>query len=82
MNKKDINGHPHVSYERDVYELNEAEHRAKAYYQWLDTRRTVREISNKHISKDLIENLIMAGSTAPSGAHPTNFFFKEDTNLR
>lgn len=75
MNKREINGYPHVSYDRDTYELSEAEKRAHDYYQWLDTRRTVRDISDKPVSKELIENLIMAGSTAPSGAHKQPWTF-------
>ena len=75
MEKKEINGFTHVAYERDTYELSEAEKRAKEYYKWLDTRRTVREISDKPVSKKLIESLIMAGSTAPSGAHKQPWTF-------
>ena len=75
MKKKDINGYLHVSYERDIYTLDKAELRAKSYYEWLDTRRTVRDISSTSVSKKLIEYLIMAGSTAPSGAHKQPWTF-------
>lgn len=75
MDKKIINGHPHISYLRDTYELKEAEQRAKSFYEWLDGRRTVRDISDKPVSKRLIEDLIMAGSTAPSGAHKQPWTF-------
>lgn len=75
MDKKIINGHPHISYLRDTYELEEAEQRAKSFYEWLDGRRTVRDISDKPVSKRLIEDLIMAGSTAPSGAHKQPWTF-------
>ena len=75
MNKKEISGYTHIEYQRDTYELKEAESRAKDYYVWLDSRRTVRDISNTPISKKLIENLIMAGSTAPSGAHKQPWTF-------
>ncbi len=75
MKKKEINGHIHVSYERDTYPLKEATKRSEDYFHWLDTRRTVREISDKPIPKELIENLIMAGSTAPSGAHKQPWTF-------
>ncbi|MEM6642497.1 MAG: nitroreductase family protein [Bacteroidota bacterium] len=68
-------GHLHVSYARDTYDLEDAEQRARDYYQWLDTRRTVRDISSKPVSRALIENLIMAGSTAPSGAHKQPWTF-------
>ena len=75
MEKIEINGHPHIRYERDTYDLSDATARAHEYYQWLDTRRTVREISDKPVSRDLIEHLIMAGSSAPSGAHKQPWTF-------
>ena len=82
MEKKDINGYPHVSYKREVFEPGEAERRAKEFYQWLDTRRTVRDISDKPVSKELIQDLIMAGSTAPSGAHKQPWTFCAISNLQ
>ena len=75
MEKIEINGHPHIRYERDTYDLSDATARAHEYYQWLDTRRTVREISDKPVSRELIEHLIMAGSSAPSGAHKQPWTF-------
>ena len=70
-----VNGHKHVRYERDTYSQEESFQRSCEFYNWLDTRRTVREISNKPISKETIEKLIMAGSTAPSGAHKQPWTF-------
>lgn len=75
MKTKQINGHTHVKYERDTYSSEEAESRAKEFFEWLDTRRTVRDISDKPVSKAVIENLIMASSTAPSGAHKQPWTF-------
>lgn len=75
MEKTEINGYPHVAYERDTYELEEMENRSLDFHNWLDTRRTVRDISDRPISKKVIENLIMAGSTAPSGAHKQPWTF-------
>lgn len=75
MSKIEIKGHAHIKYERDTYSQEEAENRAIEYYKWLDTRRTVREISDRPVSRKLIENLIMAGSTAPSGAHKQPWTF-------
>ena len=71
----EINGYPHVKYTRDTYSLHEAEERAKDYLDWLDTRRTVRDISSKPVSKKLIEHIILAASTAPSGAHKQPWTF-------
>ena len=75
MSKIEIKGHEHVRYQRETFDLPEATDRALDYYQWLDTRRTVRDISDKPVSKELIEHLIMAGSTAPSGAHKQPWTF-------
>lgn len=75
MEKVDIEGHPHVHYDRETFPLEIAESRSKEFYEWLDTRRTVRDISDKPVSKELIENLIMAASTAPSGAHKQPWTF-------
>jgi len=82
METKEIDGHLHVHYQRDTYELKEAESRAKAYYEWLDTRRTVRDISDQPVSKALIESLIKAGSTAPSGAHKQPWTFCAVSNVQ
>lgn len=71
----EIKGYRHLKYKGDVYPLKEAEKRSKWYYQWLNQRRTVRDISNRPVSNRLIENLIMAGSTAPSGAHKQPWTF-------
>lgn len=81
MEKVNINGHPHVSYSREIYDIKEVEKRSADFYQWLDERRTVRDISDKPVSKQVIDNLIMAGSTAPSGAHKQPWTFCAVSNL-
>lgn len=70
-----IQGHPHVRYERETYSLEETQERAKSFYQWLDTRRTVRDISDKPVSKQVVEDLLLGASTAPSGAHKQPWTF-------
>ena len=42
--------------------------KAKAFYEWMDTRRTVRNFSDKVVAKEVVENIIMTAFTAPSGA--------------
>jgi nitroreductase len=44
-------------------------------HEFYDTRRTVREFSDRPIPREVIENLIMAASTAPSGAHKQPWTF-------
>jgi nitroreductase len=75
MDKKEINGFLHVRYMRDTYSPEDALRRAGDFYKWLDTRRTVREISDRPVSREIVEQLIMAGSTAPSGAHKQPWTF-------
>lgn len=71
----EIQGFEHIRYERETYPIGEVEKRTEEFYQWLDQRRTVREISEKPVSKAVIDNLILAASTAPSGAHKQPWTF-------
>ncbi len=50
-------------------------HKSKSFYDFVDSRRTVREFSNQPVSRVVIENLLMAASTAPSGAHKQPWSF-------
>lgn len=49
--------------------------KAADYYQWLNTRRSVREFSDKAVPKAVIEQLLLAASTAPSGANKQPWTF-------
>ena len=72
---KEINGFEYILYEKKTYEPAVALQHSQEYYQWLDQRRTVRDFSSRAVPRELIENLILSASTAPSGAHkqPWNF---------
>ncbi len=54
------------------------------FYQWCNSRRTVRNFSNKHISKQIIENIILTAGTAPSGANkqPWTFVGVQDQEIK
>lgn len=41
----------------------------------MNKRRSIREFSNKEISKEVISNILKIASTAPSGAHKQPWFF-------
>lgn len=78
MNKKEttiVKGFEHVAYTPSTYPEEEMLSRSKAYYDWLNSRRSVREFSNKPVPKKIIENLILSASTAPSGAHKQPWTF-------
>ena len=66
---KEINGFEYMLYEKKTYEPAVALQHSRDYYQWLDRRRTVRDFSDRPVPRELIENLILSASSAPSGAH-------------
>jgi len=75
MSKKLINNHPFVSYTKTTYEPDVMEARSKAFLNFMDTRRTVRDFSAKPIPESVIEHILLSASTAPSGAHKQPWTF-------
>ena len=63
-----------------VKEVDDNINRSKDFYQWLDERRSVREFSDKEVPLEVIENILKAASTAPSGAHKQPWSFCVITN--
>ena len=49
--------------------------RSAEYRAFLDQRRSLRFFSDKEVSKETIENIIMTASSAPSGAHKQPWTF-------
>ena len=45
------------------------------FYCKMNIRRSVRTFSDKKVAQEIIENIIMTASTAPSGAHKQPWFF-------
>lgn len=70
-----IDGYEYELYSKKTYDEKEVLERSKSFYKWLDERRTVREFSDKPIPKEVIENIILSASTAPSGAHKQPWTF-------
>lgn len=75
MKTIEIKGHPHESYSPDTYPEAEMLQRSKDYFEWIDRRRTVREISDKPVPREIIDNILKTASTAPSGAHKQPWTF-------
>lgn len=69
-----------IPYVKETYTATETQARSRSHYQYMDKRRTVREFSNKPIAYEVIENLLMTASTAPSGAHKQPWTFCVVTN--
>ena len=64
-----------MSYTKKTYEIDEMATRSQLFFEWMNTRRTVREFSDKNIPEQVIENILLSASTAPSGAHKQPWTF-------
>ncbi len=84
MQKKLIDNFPFVSYTKKTYNINEMETRCQRFFEWMNTRRTVRDFSDKSIPENIIESIILSASTAPSGAHkqPWTFCVVKDPEVK
>ncbi len=67
--------YPFVPYEANSFDENEMLERSKSFYEFMDTRRSVRDFSDKPVPKEIIENILKTASTAPSGAHKQPWTF-------
>lgn len=64
-----------IPFKQKELTANEQLKRSEAFYQQLGERRSIREYSDKPIDIKVIENIIKAASTAPSGAHKQPWTF-------
>ena len=76
--------HNFINYKCIRYPKAEMLNRSREYYQFMDRRRTIRDFSDKPIPYEIIENIVMTASTAPSGAHkqPWSFCIIADPQLK
>jgi iodotyrosine deiodinase len=70
-----LNGYKHILYKNSSSSEDKILANSTEFYNWLDTRRSVRDFSSKPVSKEVIEKLILSASTAPSGAHKQPWTF-------
>lgn len=54
---------------------------SEEFYNWINTRRSVRDFSDKPVDKEVIENILKAASTAPSGANKQPWTFCAISNF-
>lgn len=67
--------HSFIPYQGSSYSYEEMLQKAEAYYQHLNTRRTVREFADTPVPRQVVEQLILTASSAPSGAHKQPWTF-------
>lgn len=58
-----------IKYDSLTHSEEEMIVRSTEFYEWANKRRSLRHFSDRPVPIDVMENLIMTGSTAPSGAH-------------
>jgi iodotyrosine deiodinase len=69
-----------IPYKKKLLKGEELLLESRQHYQFMEGRRTVREFSTESIPTEVIENIIMSASTAPSGANKQPWVFCVVTN--
>lgn len=72
---KQINEYPYISYQPEILDSEMVLLNAKTFYEEMDERRSVREFSDMAVSQEVIEQIILTASSAPSGAHKQPWTF-------
>lgn len=70
-----IDGYPFSRHYTETFAADEVFTRSKEFYEKMNLRRTVRDFSDKPIPEEVIKNIILTASTAPSGAHKQPWTF-------
>lgn len=64
-----------IPYQAQSFTSEESLERSEAFYDFMQTRRSVREFSSDPVDRRVIENIIKTAGTAPSGAHKQPWSF-------
>lgn len=73
-----------IPYSKESFSPEEMEKRSLEFYNWANTRRTVRDFSSKEIPQVVIDNILLTANTAPSGANkqPWTFCVVSDPEIK
>jgi len=73
-----------IPYQGDMYPVDEMKDRSDHFFRFMNKRRSLRSFSDENFPIEVIENLIKAASTAPSGAHkqPWSFCVIRDSKIK
>jgi len=72
--------HSFISFKGLNYSEKQVLNKSSDFYKFMDKRRSLRMFSDKPVDRKAIENIIMAASSAPSGAHKQPWFFSVVSN--
>lgn len=67
--------YPFIAYNPPKYSSEEMIQRSRDFYQLMDSRRSIREFSSEDFPREVLDNIVMTASTAPSGAHKQPWTF-------
>jgi iodotyrosine deiodinase len=78
----EVNGF--VKYEHSTLPAEKMTLKSKKYFALMNSRRSIREFSDRTFPAEILENIIMTASTAPSGAHkqPWSFCLISDPGIK
>lgn len=73
-----------IKYIHTNFSSEEMHERSEGFRRFMDSRRSIREFSDRDVPIEIIENIIMTASTAPSGAHkqPWTFCVITDPDIK
>lgn len=76
--------YPHIPFKGENFNEAEMIQRSAAFYSYMNSRRSVRDFSDRPVPREIIENILKTASTAPSGAHkqPWTFCVISNTELK
>jgi len=79
-----VDGFHFIRYNPTSFSEPETLQRSNDFNRWLNTRRTVRDFSDKPVDRRVIENILLTASSAPSGAHkqPWSFCVVSDPAIK
>jgi nitroreductase len=69
-----------IPYKRQEMSEEESIKNSASFYEFMNTRRSLRMFSDKPVLKKIIENIILTASTAPSGANKQPWIFNAISN--
>jgi iodotyrosine deiodinase len=73
--KKIINGFPFIKYDNPILDIENTIFKTKSLLNEMNTRRSIREFSDKPVPQAVIEDLIRIAASAPSGANKQPWTF-------
>jgi iodotyrosine deiodinase len=72
---KIVNGYPFIRYQRKDNSPEKMITLSNEFYNQMNMRRSVRDFSSRPVPKEVIENILLSASTAPSGANKQPWTF-------